>query len=586
MGFAQAVALAHELARFLDDCERQGADLSKIETLAPEALAAHWADVRAFLLILRDHWPAILQAEGRMNRAAYSNASLAALARRLETKPPAGPVGAAGSPGSIPATADLLGVIARLPQGAVILPGLDRELDDESWSNLDPGHPQYGMKQLLARIGVARAEVGDWQPSLPHGRETLIRETLRPAPTTDAWRAIAERGGAEIAQGLEGLSLIEAAHPGEEAATIALILRHALEADGATARTAALVTPDRGLARRVAAEMERWNIAIDDSAGRPLAKTPPGTYLALLVQAGDSEFAPVPLLAALKHPLAAGGQAPGEFRARVRELDRLVLRGPRPDPGLAGIANAIARAATSIRLNAADKATLESLTAWFAAVAALLAPLEHAMAETEIAIADLAAVHLSVGETLAETDAEYGSDRLWRGDAGGAANHLLAEIQEAAADLPGIEPRAYATLFTELAEAVAVRPVYGRHPRLAILGELEARLQSFDVVVLGSLNEGVWPRAATTDPWLSRPMREALGLEAPERAIGLAAHDFATLAAGPRVFLTRALKVDGTPTVASRWLQRLLQLTKGLKLDGKLPGETDDIDHARQLNAP
>ncbi|HEV2562935.1 MAG TPA: double-strand break repair protein AddB [Rhizomicrobium sp.] len=579
--FAQAAALARGLAKFLDEAETQSADLSKLESLAPDTMAEHWAEVKDFLQLLRDQWPGLLEAEKAMNRAAHRNASLAALARRLAERPPTGPVIAAGSTGSIPATAQLLGTIARLPEGAVVLPGLDRELDEESWAELDPGHPQYGMKQLLERIGSAREDVRDWA-ALPvtHARETLLRETLRPAPTTDAWRALADRGAGDIAQGLEGLSLVEAAHPGEEAAAIALMLREVLETP---ARTAALVTPDRNLARRVATELRRWNIEIDDSAGRPLSHTPPGTFLCLLAEAADAQFAPVPLLALLKHPFAAGGVTQAEFRRHVRQLDRFCLRGPKPDAGLDGITKAILRASAEAR-SEDERKIIGELNSWFAEIAKILKPLEKLFGRREIAVTDAIAMHAGVAENLAADATD--SNRLWRGDAGEAAATLIAEISEAAADLPNIDASSYGALFRELAAERAIRPAYGRHPRLAILGPLEARLQSFDLVVLSGLNEGTWPPAAATDAWLSRPMRKALGLEQPERAIGLAAHDFATLAAAPRVVLTRALKTEGSPTIASRWLQRLTQLTKGLKLDAMLAPETSYAALAAIMDEP
>lgn len=572
-GFAQSAALAKSLAHFLDEAQTQNADLSKLEDLAPAALAEHWAEVRDFLVLLRDEWPKLLAAEGAIDPATHRNASLEALAKRIAEKPPAGPVIAAGSTGSIPATAVLLGVIADLPQGSVVLPGLDRESDDESWLKLDPGHPQYGMKQLLLSLRVPRERVEDWQPSPPASpaREALLRETLRPAPTTDAWRALAESGGGEVKDGVAGITLIEAAHPGEEAASIALVLRHALETKR---HTAALVTPDRNLARRVAAEMERWGIAIDDSAGRPLAKTPPGAFLVLLAQAVESEFAPVPLLALLKHPLAAGNEAPAEFRAKARLLDRAVLRGPRPDPGLAGVQDAIARAGN------------DALASWFKTLAHKLRPFEALLSEKTASLPDIVEAHLDAAEALAQSDIDSGAERMWRGDAGEAAQELFSELRRDAEGVPEIEPRAYPALFAELAEERPVRPAFGRHPRLAILGPLEARLLHFDTVVLGGLNEGGWPRAPTADPWLSRPMRTELGLESPERAIGLAAHDFATLAAGARVFLTRALKAEGAPTVPSRWLQRLIQITKGLELNTQLEDQDGYVSFARALNAP
>ncbi len=566
LSFAQAAALARALAKFLDETETQGVDLAKLDELVPAALAQHWADVNVFLALLRDEWPKLLTAEGKMNPAARRNLALLSLARRLTVDPPKGLTVAAGSTGSIPATAELLNSIANLPNGLVVLPGLDKELDEESWGDLDAGHPQFGLKQLLQRMGVERRNVTEFD-AVPHARsrEILIREVLRPAPTTDAWRAIAERGGDDIASGLGGLSLVEAAHPGDEAAAIALMLREALETPG---RTAALVTPDRNLARRVAAEMGRWNVAIDDSGGRPLANTPAGAFLCLLAEAAAEKFAPVPLLALLKHPLASGGQTPADFRRRARQLDRYCLRGPRPDPGLAGIGAAIAAALREAhaRDRHSEMQVIAELAYWFQALTATLQPLEDVLADQTIALPEALNAHIATAETLATGNTESGDARLWRGEAGEAAANLVAEFEEAAAGFPQIESSSYPVLFRALAEERAVRPAYGRHPCLAILGPLEARLQSFDLVILGGLNEGTWPAAATTDPWLSRQMRAQLGLEPPERRTGLSAHDFATLASSPRVILTRSLKAEGAPTVASRWLQRLQQLTKGLNL--------------------
>jgi len=552
LGFAQAAQLARALGHFLDEAETQGADLSKLEALAPDALAAHWAEVRDFLIFLREEWPKILAAEQAMELAARRNLLLGALAERYAAATPPGPVIAAGTTGSIPATAGLLAAIARLPNGSIVLPGLDRELDEDSWNALDPGHPQYGMKELIARLGIARSDVRDWSDGGRLPRVALLRETLRPAPTTDAWRAIADRGSASLAEGVSGLSLVEAANPGAEASIIALILREALETPN---HTAALVTPDRNLGRRVASELGRWNIAIDDSAGKPLAHTPPGAFLLLLLEAVAEEFAPVPFLALLKHPLAAAGMEQAEFRRLARLLDRDGLRGPRPDPGPEGIRRAIERSAAA-----------EQLAPWFERIASCLAPLCAAFGREDIAIHDIAAAHAKAAEALAAANTQSGAARIWQGDAGNAAAELLASLQLEAEGLPAIDPASYAALIRTLIEERPVRPAYGLHPRLAILGPLEARLQSFDVVVLGGLNEGTWPAAVAADPWLSRPMREKLGLASPERAIGLAAHDFAMLAAGPRVFLTRALKAEGAPTVASRWLQRLIQLTSGLDL--------------------
>lgn len=570
--FAQATQLATSLASLLDEFETQGVAWEGLENLVPEMFAQHWANARDLLLLLRDEWPKLLAAEKTMNPAARRNAALATLAKRLE--PSERWTIAAGSTGSIPATATLLGVIAALPKGAVVLPGLDQASDTEAWEAIgfDPAHPQYGMKQLLERIGITRETVRDWTRAAERNeaRETLLRETLRPAPTTDAWRRIADDSTAKIAEGVDGLSVIPAPDASEEAGAVAVMMREALEKEG---RSAALVTPDRTLARRVAAALSRWDIDVDDSAGRPFARTPPGAFLCLLAEAALARFAPVPLISLLKHPLALLGKPPGECRRFARELD-LVLRGPRPDPGFDGLEAAI--------LRASPKERVARLTLFFAALADVLRPLEHVVSAQEIDLDRLVDAHLSAAIRLSEREA--GASALWDGEAGEAGADFVAELMRAVADLPPIETDNYAAVFRSLAEDVAVRAAYGRHPRLAILSPQEARLQTYDVLILSGLNEGVWPRAAPGDPWLSRPMRATLGLEAPERAIGLSAHDFATLASSPNVILTRALKSDGAPTVASRWLQRLTQFTNGLKIDKELEPRVAYVDIARALD--
>ncbi len=559
LSFAQAVSHAGELARFLDETAEQGIDLARLKMLAAERFARHWQDVAGFLAIIAEHWPLFLADNGKMEPAMRRDALIRRQAAQYRKAPPQGLVIAAGSTGSIPATRDLLLSIATLPRGAVILPGLDRMLDENGWTEIRAGHAQYGLKQLLAHLGVRRDEVRDWTgaATAPSARAHFLSEALRPPPTTDAWRDVVENRKDAFTNGLDGLALIEAASPQEEALAIALALREALET---RERTAALVTPDRGLARRVAADLRRWNITIDDSGGTPLARTPPGTFLCLLARASAEDFAPVPLQALLKHPFSSGGMERCAFLAHVRAMEMRVLRGLRPEPGLKGLAATLAAKDAPV-----------ALRQWFEGVAGILAPFAQRMAERNVLLSDLAHAHAQAAELLAATRELGGAETVWRGEAGEAAANLIDALLTESEGIP-LRGADYDDLFRDLAEARVVRPRGRAHPRLALLGPLEARLQHFDLVILGGLNEGVWPGEAATDPWLSRPMREELGLELPERRIGLAAHDFATLAAAPQVLLTRALKQDGAPTNPSRWILRLKQLAEGLGISGKLKG--------------
>ena len=540
----QAARLARALADLLDEIQIARCDPQGLADLAPEEYAAHWQQVLRFLSLMTDNWPAILAEKGLMDPAARRNVMLEALAERWATKPPAHPVIAAGSTGSVPATRDLLATIARLPQGAVVLPGLDTEADDDTWEAIGPTHPQYALKSLLDHMCVARDAVPPWPGSEGTGardaarvRSRLIADAMRPAETITAWRALPP----PAPDALRDIHRIDCASPQEEAGVIAIVMRRALETPG---RTAALVTADRALARRVAAELRRWWIEVDDSAGEPLGETAPGAFLRLTGRMIAEEAAPVPLLAALKHPLAAGGEAPATWRRSVRAMERAILRGPRPAPGFDGLRAALKEGDAAIR-------------PWLDGLEAAAVPIAALMAQPEADLRKLLQAHVEFAEWLAATADEAGPARLWSGEAGAQAARFVAGLVEASPALPPVAPAHYPALLDALMEDHVVRPPFGRHPRLQIWGPLEARLQHADCMILGGLNEGVGPPATAGDPWMSRPMRADFGLPPPELRIGLSAHDFVQCCGAEEVYLTRARRIEGTPTIPARWLQRI-----------------------------
>ncbi|CAA7614549.1 double-strand break repair protein AddB [Magnetospirillum sp. SS-4] len=542
----QAARLAGELGRLLDAVRSERLDFARLATLVPDELAEHWQLTLTFLGLLTEAWPRILAERGVLEAEDRLDKVMAAQIESWRTRPPEHPVIAAGSTGSRPATADLLAAVAALPTGRVVLPGLDRDMDEAGWNGLDPAHPQYGLKLLLARLGTTRDAVRPLtdRPDPRPRRIRLLAEAMRPAGACESWRDLTPLPP----ETLEGVTRLDAPGPRQEAGAIALMLREALEEPG---RTAALVTPDRALARRVAAELERWGIRIDDSAGRPLGLTEPGAFLRLAVRMVDEDFAPHAVLACLKHPLAAAGRDAAQFRAAIRRLEVEILRGPRPAPGVAGLL-----AATRDGRAAALLADLDALAAGFAGL----------LRADPAPLTDLARAHMDFAERLAADDRLPGPARLWRGEAGEAGARFAADLAAAGPALGCIPGNRYPALFEELLAGQVARSAWDHHPRLHIWGPLEARLQHADLLILGGLNEGTWPAAPEPDPWMSRPMREAFGLPAHERRIGLAAHDFAQGFGAPAVVLTRSVRVDGTPTVPSRWLMRLDAVMKATGL--------------------
>ncbi len=588
-----AALLARDLARLLDDFETEGRDFSVLGKLVPEDHAEYWKLTLAFLRIATEQWPRALIEEGRMDPAARRDALLRAEAARLTREPPPGPVIAAGSTGTIPATADLLAAIARLPLGAVVLPGLDTCMEDAAWDALNdaqsphPGHPQFGLHRLLARIGIAREGVLEIGAAERKQREVLISEAMRPAATTERWADLADRLDAPArAQGQAGLAIVEAANEREEATAIALALREAIETPE---RTAALVTPDRALARRVSTELGRWGLAVDDSAGVPVAETPPGTLFHAIADAAAARLSPGALVALLQHPLACLGLEPGEMRAAARTLELMALRGPRPAPGSEGLLRVVAQSCADDierprhpvlrRIGRDARAAARDLAG---RIADAFAPLEALADHGEVALSEMVAAHHAALLDIAA--APDGTCPALEGQAGEALDGLLGSLEEAAAGALTVSLDDYPALLGVLTAGSNVRPMRGGHPRLSILGPLEARLLPVDLVVLGGLNEGSWPADTRTDPFLNRPMRADAGLQAPERFIGLAAHDVAQLAATGEVIFTRAQRAGGEPTVASRWLQRLRAVVGKADFETLTERGARYLDWARRLD--
>jgi ATP-dependent helicase/nuclease subunit B len=569
-GSAESLRLAADLARTLDALLIEQVDPQRLRQAVGETsdLASHWERSLQKLQLIFEAWPQLLADRGAIDLTERRNRLLHRLADRWKDAPPTGFTVAAGITTAAPAVAALVARVARMAHGMVVLPGLwlSNVFPEEEWDALGPDesgrgeatHPQFHLKLLLDRLGVARGEVQAWRRSAgaasSPARGRAVANAMAASDYSHKWETLrpAERR-------LSGLRLAELADPAAEAQAIALALREALEVPG---KTAALVTPDRQLADRVSALLGRWGIEADDSAGKPLSFTPAGTLLLGIASAAAEELAPVPLLALLKHPLVGGEDEERiTWLNTVREFE-LKLRGPRPAAGLGG-------------LDVHFGASLE-----WRKLRPHVEALDRLLGEP-ISLARFAEALSSAAQTLA-------GDASWRGPAGRMAAEMLSQL---AASEPALQLNVAAQdavpLLRQLLDAHAVRPPFGGHPRIFIWGLLEARLQRTDLVVLGGLNEGVWPALPAPDPWLPPKVRATLGMPTLDSRIGLAAHDFASSLGAPEVLITRARRDSKSPTVASRFLLRLDAISGGLPRDVRLerlvralddPGPAQPVD--------
>lgn len=557
---AEAMRLGKALGSVLDQLLVEQVDTHRLYNLEMSSeLSFHWQKSLAMFRVLLEQWPSEIARRGKIDMADRRNRLLEHVARRWAEAPPASfVVAVAGVSTTAPAVAQLLRTIARLPQGQVVLAELDQNMTDEEWDAIGPfppdpitgrsrppheTHPQFALKQLLDRMGIAREEVAQWRWGSSHDARAIrsrnISNAMLVPRLTTKWHGLAS-----AERSLSGVKAIEAATPAEEAQAIAIALREVLETPG---RTAALVTPDRKLAMRVSAHLRRWGIEADDSAGQPLAETPPGTLLLGLSEAIADHFAPISLLALLKHPLVMKGERRLKWLEEVRRLD-LLLRGPRPPAGLAGIDALLNSAQDGNDRRSELRATVKQW--WRDACRPLLEPLER----LAVGVTDLPAslrIVREVGSMLT-------ADQLWAGHQGHAAAALFDELENAAPEGPTrFDIRSLPAFLAQAMEGVAVRPPQGGHPRIAIYGLLEARLQQADLMILAGLNEGTWPQLPAPDPWLAPRIRQELGLPALERRIGLAAHDLASGLGAPQVLITRSRRDGSAPAIASRFWLRL-----------------------------
>ncbi|MER9135937.1 double-strand break repair protein AddB [Mesorhizobium sp. M0830] len=569
---ADAIWLARDLARLMDEIETEGTDWAKLTDLVSGNLAGWWQVTLEFLGIVTDAWPKFLAESDRSNPAAHRSALIRAEAARLQGNPPAGPVIAAGSTGSIPATAELLAAIARLPGGAIVLPGLDRTLDEASFQAIAApgarpavlGHPQYGLARLIGKIGVLRGDVEEIDAAEPRLalRAALVGEALRPAETTELWAETRNGFSAsDIAGAFAGVTLLEAASERDEAVAIAVALKRAVEVSG---QKAALVTGDRALARRVSVELQRFGVVADDSGGTPLANTPAASLLRLALEAVFRPGDPVALLSLLKHPLLGLGLERADVRGAAELVELVALRGGTGRPDIVSLPELFEARLTGLGsgsrppfwLSRLTVRSIESARNLLDRLTQALAPLAAFRSQDNAELAALVTASAVALENLGRT-ADGGLAELYAGDAGEKLAELLRGLIAASAPL-SFAANEWPDVMAALVAPETVKPAQGTDRNIAIWGALEARLQTVDTLVIGGLNEGVWPRKPESDRFMSRLMKTGIDLEPPERRIGLAAHDFQMAMGAKKVLLARSARAGDAPAVPSRWLQRLL----------------------------
>lgn len=576
---AQNMALAQTLGQLLDQIYTENLSFDDLPHLVDrETFANHWQITLDFLTIISEHWPKILKERGMIDAADRRIRLLEKLNQQWQDTSPDFPVIAAGTTGSIPATAQLLKTILTLPKGQLILPGLDKNLSDQAWGQIEEGHPQATLKILLKNLDITRDQVSIWQNDNAITREKIFSHIMAPAQETQNWTklSLTQKQKIELEDNLSKLGRYDCDTPQDEATVISLILRETLEDKN---KTAALITPDRMLAKRVKETCKQWGIEIDDSAGKPLKNTTIGQYIILCAEALKDGITPLSLLSFLKHDLNTGANFKN-FRSVVRKLDKDLLRGLKP---AAGINSLIEHFQQRNKNNPPNKKLDLGILEFLNHIKLQIGNDADFFSNGTAPFKKLLETHLKIAESFSSIDDKKGEQTLWSGDEGEKAAEFFADLYQHTEEIGSVSGKDYIEILTQFMSGVTVRPRYGTHPRLMILGQLEARLIQTDRVILAGLNEGTWPPDPGHDPWMSRPMREKFGLPLPERSITLAAHDFVQGACAKEVFLIRSKNKDNAPTVPARWLQRLDTFLTAIDISLDIIKGQKFLDYAHHL---
>lgn len=555
ISLAQAFNLASDLACLIDTASNLGLSFDKLYDLVPEKYATHWQETLKLLKIITDFWPKILEERNAVDVCDFKNSLLYKQAQLWQKNQEMRPVIAAGITASFPAVVNLLQAVKNLAFGEIYFAGIDFFADDIYWEAIDESHSQFELKELLNLLQIDRKQISDICEATDICREQFISELMRPAVVTHAWRNIDK--DFDVSQILDDIQILECQTQREEALAIALKMREVLNFPE---KTAALVTYDRNLARRVASELERFDIKVDDSAGIPLNLTSVGIFLRLVAESAQDPDSDTKFITLLKHPFMLFYQNPAEFRKNVY----------------------------SYELSLRKKSVLvdENLSLFVKSIKNELETLHKQFISPSINFADILKTHIQLAEKLATSDECNGSRVLWKGNDGKSAASFITKMLESAEFLGEIKGCDYLSLFCELMGLESVRSNYGTHPRLSILGPIEARLCHFDYVILGELNEGIWPKAEKADMWMSRPMKKDFGFNLPEKNTGILAADLCVFLASKHVILTRAERIDGVPMKKSRWLLRMETVLNALNSDIIFLEQDDFMSFVNNLDIP
>ncbi len=546
--------LANDLMDLRNEMYSENVSVEKLRSLSKENISSHWQHSLEFLNIIFEYWSKDI---GDVPIEAINLEIISILDKKWRLNPPQYPIIIAGSTGSRGITKSFIKLVSKQQKGLIVLPGFDFSQTKEVWDSFQKSkdfedHPQFRYFELLNELSINPKNIKNWKNEkiAPTPRNQLVSLALRPAPVTDQWL---EEGPklTELKSATSGLTLIEAPTSRDEANAIALCIRKAVKEN----KSISLITPDQNLLRQVNAALGRWNLIPDDVAGKSLSVTPIGIFLRQIIRLIGQEITAENLIPLLKNPLTnSGGAERGKHMNLVRSIE-LNLRENQNRSG--EILEFLSK-----KLNESKKSNDTSWLHW------VQNSLESLQTMRTASLTDFLEVLIRTGEQFSNGPLEK-KGLLWLENSGERAKNVLNDLLNAGSKIKILDISEFSNILNFILNKEVVRETVNVHPLIKFWGTLDARISNTEITILGGMNEGIWPQIKNADHWLNRSMRKEAGLLSQERKVGLLAHDFQQGINNNTVIITRSERIDDTPSVPSRWLNRITNLLKGLGTDGR-----------------
>ena len=546
--------LANDLMNLRNEMYSENVSVEKLRSLSKENISSHWQYSLEFLNVIFGYWSKDID---DVPIEAINLEIISILNKKWRLNPPKYPLIIAGSTGSRGITKSFIKLVSKQQKGLIVLPGFDFSQSDKVWdsfqkSNDFEDHPQFRYFELLNELSINPKNIKNWKAekiSLTP-RNQLVSLALRPAPVTDQWL---EEGPklTELNSATSGLTLIEAPTSRDEANAIALCIRKAVKDN----KSISLITPDRNLLRQVNAALGRWNLIPDNVAGKSLSVTPTGIFLRQIIRLIGQEITAENLIPLLKNPLTnSGGAERGKHMNLVRSIELNLRKKQNTSEEIHEF--------LSKKLNEPENSSDSSWLHW------IQNNLESLQTMKTASLTEFLEVLILTSEKFSNGPLEK-EGLLWLENSGEHAKNVLNDLLNAGSNIKILDISEFSNILNFILNKEVVRETVNAHPLIKFWGTLDTRISNTEITILGGMNEGIWPQIKNTDHWLNRSMRKEAGLLSQERKVGLLAHDFQQGINNNTVIITRSERIDDTPSIPSRWLNRITNLLKGLGSDGR-----------------